>query len=129
MDSKTFIHDRIPHRDPFLWVDTVIEVSDNRLRAQKTIHPDLDIFQGHYPQYPIMPGVLLCEAVFQAGAILLSEIFIREHMDEESEILKNLPVLTRIQSAKFKREVHPGDTITIEVSLTERISNAWFLKG
>ena len=130
MDSKTFIYERIPHRDPFLWVDNITEISDNHLIAQKTISPELDIFKGHYPQYPIMPGVILCEAIFQAGAILLSEIMMRMQKGEEvSKVQENLPVLTRIQNAKFKREVYPGDTITIDVVLSEKVSNAWFLKG
>ena len=127
MDSREFIHDRIPHREPFLWVDTVTEVSDKQLIAQKHISPELDIFQGHYPNHPIMPGVLLCEAVFQAGALLISEMFSRNN--DSSEMSTHLPVLTRIQGAKFKREVHPGDTITIDVCFSERVSNAWFMKG
>lgn len=127
MDSREFIHGRIPHREPFLWVDTVTEVSDNHLIAQKKISPELDIFQGHYPNHPIMPGVLLCEAVFQAGALLISEITSRDN--DYSEMTTQIPVLTRIQGAKFKREVHPGDTITIDVRFTERVSNAWFMKG
>jgi 3-hydroxyacyl-[acyl-carrier-protein] dehydratase len=127
VDSREFIHDRIPHREPFLWVDTVTEVSDTQLIAQKHIPPELDIFQGHYPNHPIMPGVLLCEAVFQAGALLISEIFSRNN--DHSEMSTQVPVLTRIQGAKFKREVHPGDTITIDVRFSERVSNAWFMKG
>jgi len=127
VDSKEFIHDRIPHREPFLWVDTVTEVSDNHLIAQKYISPELDVFQGHYPNHPIMPGVLLCEAVFQAGALLISEICSRDNGD--SEMTTQVPVLTRIQGAKFKREVHPGDTITIDVRFSERVSNAWLMKG
>lgn len=129
MDSKKFIHERIPHRDPFLWVDTITEISDNHLIAKKTISSELDIFKGHYPQYPIMPGVILCEAIFQAGAILLSEIMMREQKGEMSKVQENLPVLTRIQNAKFKREVYPGDTIIIDVVFSEKVSNAWFLKG
>jgi len=127
VDSKEFILERIPHREPFLWVDTVTEVSENHLIAQKNISPELDIFQGHYPDHPIMPGVLLCEAVFQAGALLISEIVSRNK--NCSEMSAQLPVLTRIQRAKFKREVHPGDTITIDVLFSERVSNAWFMKG
>ena len=130
MDSKNFVYQRIPHREPFLWIDSVTEISPNRLLAKKTISPDLDIFKGHYPQYPIMPGVILCEAVFQAGAILLAEILSKGDKEDQPETGEgSFPVLTRIQNAKFKREVYPGDIIDIEVSLSERVSNAWFLKG
>lgn len=117
-----FITDRIPHRPPFLWLDRVVAIDGNSLRAEKKIPADLDLFAGHYPDYPLMPGVLLCEAVFQAGAVLLAEL-------EGAGPEKGLPVLARIMGAKFKREVRPGDTIAIQVSLVERIGPAWFLKG
>ena len=127
MDSKNFILDRIPHRDPFLWVDSVTEVLDNRLVAKKHIPPDLDIFKGHYPDHPIMPGVLLCESIFQAGAILIHEMIMKGGSQDVHS--NEIPVLTRIQGAKFKREVRPGDTIIIDVLFKERVSNAWFLSG
>ncbi len=55
---------RIPHRPPFLWLDRVLELGEERIRVEKTIPADLDLFRGHYPGHPIMSGVLLCEAVF-----------------------------------------------------------------
>ena len=69
-----FIAERIPHRPPFLWLDRVVAIDEAAIRAEKTVPEDLDLFRGHYPGYPLMPGVLLCEAVFQAGAVLLSEL-------------------------------------------------------
>jgi 3-hydroxyacyl-[acyl-carrier-protein] dehydratase len=119
--AEGFIYDRIPHRPPFLWVDRVLEITPNAIRAEKTIPEDLDLFQGHYPAYPLMPGVLLCEAVFQAGAVLLAE--------RAKSGAKVMPVLTRILGARFKREVRPGSTIDIAARLVERIGPAWFLKG
>lgn len=123
--DKHFITDRIPHRPPFLWLDRVLELDldSGAIRAEKTLPADLDIFQGHYPDYPIMPGVLLCEAVFQAGALLIGET-----LQGEREIT-GVPVLTRIIGAKFKREVRPGDTIEIRAALKEKLGPAWFLKG
>ena len=118
-----FITGRIPHRPPFLWLDRVLELDDESIRAQKTIPADLDIFKGHYPDYPLMPGVLLCEAVFQAGALLIGEL-----LKDDLEI-SGVPVLTRINGAKFKREVLPGDTIEIRAALKEQLGSAWFLKG
>ncbi len=123
-----FIHSRIPHRQPFLWLDEIVEVTETAIKAVKVIPKDLDLFQGHYPHYPIVPGVILCEAVFQAGAVLISEILQREQVDPEV-IKSSVPVLTRILGAKFKREVGPEDEILIAASLTERVSNAWFMKG
>ncbi len=119
-----FIQERIPHRPPFLWLDRIIELDNESIRAEKEILADLDIFQGHYPEYPLMPGVLLCEAVFQAGAILIGEM-----MGENTDVAAGVPVLTRITGAKFKREVRPGDTIEIRAALKERLGSAWFLKG
>jgi 3-hydroxyacyl-[acyl-carrier-protein] dehydratase len=70
----------------------------------------------------------LCEAVFQAGAVFISEMMHREQADSDS-LSKSVPVLTRILGAKFKREVRPGDTIEIMVGLKEKVSSAWFMKG
>ena len=74
MDYSSDIYEAIPHRPPFLWVDTVISYDFRTLIAEKFISPDLDFFQGHYPGYPIMPGVLLCEAVFQTGALFMAKM-------------------------------------------------------
>jgi 3-hydroxyacyl-[acyl-carrier-protein] dehydratase len=121
--DREFITARIPHRPPFLWLDRVLELTDSAIKAETTVSADLDIFKGHYPEYPIMPGVLLCEAVFQAGALLIAET-LRDKQD-----LQGVPVLTRILGAKFKREVRPGDVIEIAASLKEQVGPAWFLKG
>lgn len=121
--DQSFINERIPHRVPFLWLDQILELDQESIRAEKYIAADLDVFQGHYPDYPIMPGVLLCEAVFQAGALLISETL------QGKEEIKGVPVLTRILGARFKREVGPGDTIEIRANLKEKIGPAWFMKG
>ncbi len=122
MKERNFITDRIPHREPFLWLDRVVELTGEEICAEKTLSPELPLFAGHYPGYPLMPGVLLCEAVFQAGALLIGEMM----GDEQAG---GVPVLTRILGAKFKREVRPGDTITIRALLKEKLGGAWFLKG
>ncbi len=111
----------IPHRDPFLWLDKVIEISDERIVAQKHIDPELDLFSGHYPGNPVLPGVIQCEAAFQAGAVLLARI---AEMGESQ-----VPVVTRQQNTQFRRMVRPGDTLEIEVTLTEKLGSAYFLKG
>ena len=121
--NREFIQERIPHRAPFLWLDRILELDETGIRAEKFLPEDLDVFQGHYPDYPIMPGVLLCEAVFQAGALLISETL------RGKQEIKGVPVLTRILGAKFKREVGPGDTIEIQAALKERVGPAWFMKG
>jgi len=127
VDYSPDIYEAIPHRPPFLWVDTVISYDSRTLIAEKFISPDLDFFQGHYPGYPIMPGVLLCEAVFQTGALFMAKML--QESGQTTEAGRKAPVLTRIKGAKFKREVKPGDTIRMHVTLDENIGNAWFFKG
>lgn len=111
----------IPHRNPFLWLDVVTEISDTRVVARKHLSEDLPIFEGHYPDFPVFPGVLQCEACFQAGAILISRI----GTIAEGEI----PVVTRQNNTQFRRMIRPGETYQVEVELTERLSNAYYLKG
>ena len=127
MDCSPDIYEAIPHRPPFLWVDSVISYDSKTIVTEKFIAPDLDFFQGHYPDYPLMPGVLLCEAVFQTGALFMAKML--KESGKTSEAEKKAPVLTRIKGAKFKREVKPGDTIRMQVTLDENIGNAWFFKG
>ncbi len=114
----------IPHRPPFLWVDRIISCDAGSITTEKFIDPDLEIFQGHYPENPIMPGVLLCEIIFQSGALLMSKT-----AQSDTSETKEIPVLTRIENAKFKRPVLPGDTVQIQVSLKETISSVSFFKG
>ena len=123
--ADPFILERIPHRPPFLWLDRVVEVGEAAIRAEKTLPQDLDVFRGHYPDYPLMPGVLLCEAVFQAGAVLLGELLRQEPEAGGGAV----PVLTRILGARFKREVRPGDRLEIRAALVERMGPAWMMKG
>lgn len=128
--ADQFILDRIPHRPPFLWLDRVVEITGETIRAEKTVPTDLELFQGHYPEYPLMPGVLLCEAVFQAGALLIGELSRRDVADGgDGAESGGVPVLTRILGAKFKREVRPGDVLEIAATLVERMGPAWILKG
>ena len=115
----------IPHRPPFLWVDRIIDYKPGVILTEKTIPEDLDVFTGHYPGNPIMPGVLLCEAIFQTGALLMAKI--QESTSHSAH--PGVPVLTRIGGAKFKRSVFPGDTIEIEVELAETLSSVCFFKG
>ena len=111
----------IPHRPPFLFVDKIVEITDTAIKTTKEISPEESFFKGHYPGNPIMPGVLICESIFQTGAVLLSNII--------TDISEGTPVLTRISNGKFKNIVRPGATLEIEVEVVERVSNAFFMKG
>ena len=98
----------LPHRYPFLLIDRVVEFErGKRLVALKNVTYNEPFFQGHFPDYPIMPGVLVIEAMAQAGSIIM----IMEIPDRE----KKLAVFTGIERAKFRRPVTPGDQLRIEV--------------
>src|SRR5256712_5894380 len=89
-----------PHRPPFLFLDEILERDSQHIKAAKTLHPDEPYLAGHYPGRPIMPGVLICECVFQAGAALL---FGRGGLDPQK-----VPVLTKIPEARLPRAHFPG---------------------
>src|SRR5437660_1224604 len=119
--SLAQIHAAIPHREPFLLVDEIVDWSENRIVCRKKFRGDEFFYQGHYPKFPLTPGVLLCEAGMQAGAILLSK-----HVAPTKD---GVPVATRLNDVRFKRMVRPGETIDIEVDLVERLADAFFLKA
>jgi 3-hydroxyacyl-[acyl-carrier-protein] dehydratase len=104
------IMDFLPHRYPFLLIDRVLEFEpQKRLVAIKNVTMNEPFFQGHFPGAPIMPGVLVIEAMAQAGAVLL----LSEIEDRHSK----LAVFTGIDGAKFRRSITPGDQIRIEVTV------------
>ena len=115
--SRAEIEAAIPHRAPMLLLDEILEQSEQRIVCQKTFQADEFFFQGHYPEYPLVPGVILVEAAMQAGAVLVS------HAPLEGGV----PVATRLNDVKFKKMIRPGDTIQLEVTLKERIADAFFM--
>ena len=127
--TRQEILDAIPHRDPFLLVDEIVQRSDSRIVGIKRFSGEEYFFAGHYPGHPLVPGVLLCEAAMQCGAILLSPLLtnLRSVPGEGQGV--RVPVATRINDVRFKRMVHPGETIRMEVDLTERLADAFFLKA
>ncbi len=104
-----------------LLVDEVREIDDQHIQCCKTYHEDEFFFQGHYPGFALVPGVVLCESAMQAGAILLSR-----HIQEGPG---GAPVATRMNDVKFKRMVRPGDTTIMDVKLVDRLANAFFLSA
>ena len=112
----------LPHRYPFLLIDRIVEMErKQRIVAIKNVSMNEPHFQGHFPDYPIMPGVLVVEAMAQAGgALLLTEI-----PDRASKLM----VFTGIENARFRRPVVPGDQLRIEVTVLQWRSRAVRMLG
>ena len=110
LDSEQ-IQALIPHRPPFLLVDSVVELEPGkRIVGQKTLSLEHDSFlHGHFPEYPVMPGVLIVEALAQTGAVLVMQD--RAHSGK-------VPFFARIDNCRFRQQVRPGDTLRLEVEVT-----------
>ena len=115
--------DYMPQREPFLFVDRVVEVTDSSIQTEKQIKVDEPFFAGHFPNRPIMPGVLICEAVFQSSSILMSK---RAGTPPDD---RRIPLITRISNVKLKRVVLPGDLMEVEVKLKEILGQAVYMSG
>ena len=112
----------LPHRYPFLLIDRITEFEPTeRLVAIKNVTINEPFFQGHFPGYPIMPGVLVVEAMAQAGGIIM----LHEIEDRNSKLV----VFTGIERAKFRRPVVPGDQLRIEVNVLQWKTRAVRLEG
>ena len=112
----------IPHREPFLFVDRIVEIDEEHAVTEFEVRESLDFFRGHYPGNPIMPGVILCESVFQTAAVFLNAI-------QGERAGEGTPVLTRITNARFRRMVAPGETIRCEVRPDETHGAVHFMRG
>lgn len=113
----------LPHRWPFVLVDRVTDVvPGERIRGHKNVSFNEPWFQGHFPKHPIMPGVLVIEALAQIGGILA---YATEPFDEETNLLYFLG----IDKAKFRRPVVPGDRLDLEVTIMQHRTNVWKLRG
>jgi len=125
MTDQQQIFDAIPHRDPFLFVDEIVRWDESEIVCKKTFTGKEFFFAGHYPHYPLTPGVILCEAAMQAGAIFLSKYFKETHDSSE----KGVPVVGRMNDVKFREMVRPGDEVIMQVTLTEQMKDVFFMKA
>ena len=111
----------LPHRYPFLLVDRIVELEEERIVGIKNVTVNEPFFPGHFPDFPVMPGVLIVEAMAQtAGVLVLARI-----PDRDSKLV----FLVAIENARFRKPVVPGDTLRIEMSVIKRRSNVAKMAG
>jgi 3-hydroxyacyl-[acyl-carrier-protein] dehydratase len=112
----------LPHRYPFLLVDRVDEVGPDRIVARKLVSRNEPHFNGHFPGHPVMPGVLIIEALAQAGALLAAHVV---SFDPETHVI----YFMAIDKAKFRKPVIPGDVLTLDVTPLRKGATIWKLRG
>jgi 3-hydroxyacyl-[acyl-carrier-protein] dehydratase len=116
------IMDKIPHRYPFLLIDRVVSIEGKKLVAIKNVTINEPFFTGHFPGFPIMPGVLIVEAMAQAGG------FLAMHILGEAVGDRKVFFLT-IDRARFRKPVVPGDQIRFEIDIEQRRGTIWRVTG
>ncbi len=112
----------LPHRYPFLMIDKVLEYTEESLVGVKNVTANEPCFMGHFPENPVMPGVLITEAIAQAGAILA-------YLKSKSSPRDHLFFLAGVDNAKFKQMVIPGDQLILEVQIVGNKANFWKIHG
>ncbi len=121
MDSRE-IQGILPHRYPFLLVDRVVEIGPDKIVARKNVSAGEPFFQGHFPGHPVMPGVLIIEALAQAGAILAAKA---TGFDPATQVV----YFMAIDKAKFRKPVVPGDQLVLEVVPLRKGGSIWKMRG
>lgn len=112
--GKEGIEALLPHRDPFLWVSRILECEPGvSVVAELDVDPDLPLFQGHFPGYPVLPGVIIMEALAQAASCCLLA---------QEDKAGSLGFFAGIDKVKFREQVRPGDTIRLEANITRNSS-------
>ena len=102
----------LPHRYPFLLVDKILEQEENKIIGVKNVTINEPFFQGHFPGHPVMPGVLIIEAMAQVGGVL---------MFSKDENKGKIPLFAGIDKARFKKPVRPGDQLKIKVEIIKMV--------
>ena len=112
----------LPHRAPFLLIDHVELVEEDRIVARKKLAADEFFFEGHFPGHPVMPGVLIVEALAQTGALLAAR---QASFDPARQVM----YLMTVDKAKFRRPVFPGDILRLEVRPLRKGTAVWKMRG
>lgn len=112
--GKEVVESVLPHRDPFCWVSRVVACEPGvSVEAELDVRADLPLFAGHFPQYPVLPGVIIMEALAQAASFCVL-------VDRKAE--GAIGFLTGIDKAKFRRQVRPGEILTLKASIVKSSS-------
>jgi 3-hydroxyacyl-[acyl-carrier-protein] dehydratase len=111
----------LPHRYPFLLVDRIVEMESDRIVGIKNVTSNEPFFQGHFPDFPVMPGVLIVEAMAQAAGVLV----LRSMENREQKLV----LLVAIENARFRRPVVPGDTLRMEMKVIKRKASVAKMAG
>jgi 3-hydroxyacyl-[acyl-carrier-protein] dehydratase len=112
----------LPHRYPFLLIDQVEEIDDDKIVARKLVSRNEPHFEGHFPGHPVMPGVLIVEAMAQAGALFAARF-------TKFDPTKQVIYFMGIDAVKFRKPVVPGDVLRIEVTPLRRGGAVWKMRG
>lgn len=120
--ERETIEARLPHRAPFLFVDRILEEGPGWIRTEWDVPADLFAFAGHFPLDPVLPGVLIAEHVFQSAALAVLA-------GEPAATTGGTPVLARIEEARFRRIVRPGETLATHAEVLERLANARYCRA
>ena len=107
--NREVVQTYLPHRDPMLFIDNVLEADDTSIKARTHVNPDWGFFKGHFPNLPIMPGVLMIETVAQAGALI---VCLQGGLRVDSFI-----AFAGVEEAKFRRTVRPGENMDIQAKI------------
>src|SRR5450755_3947059 len=115
------IRDILPHRYPMLLVDAILELEDERIVGIKNVTANEPFFVGHFPDFPVMPGVLVVEAMAQVAGVLVLKSIPDRH--------NKLVLLASVEEAKFRRPVVPGDQLRIEMTVTKAKASVAKMRG
>jgi beta-hydroxyacyl-ACP dehydratase FabZ len=111
----------LPHRYPFLLVDKIVELDNDRVVGIKNVTFNEPFFTGHFPDFPVMPGVLIVEAMAQAAGVLV----LKSIPDRENKLV----LLVAIENCRFRRQVVPGDTLRMEMKVIKRKASVAKMAG